>query len=156
VDRRRGCENERAGVKLSEERISRELGLFPAPKMSPAMEFIWERLRNAPAEQADVAWKQALVELIRRKIPLDDPMVRLVADDLEFLYFPTHERKLERNLSRRQGETRSLRAQIAWIRRVMTGVSQAEAAKLAATEMGHHSGPAVVRRLQHRKRRQKP
>jgi hypothetical protein len=79
----------------------------------------------------DDVFSQAIVELVRSEIPLTAGIRRSIAEDLELLYFPTHPRKIARNICRRQGE---YWADQLWITGTAgeKGISREEAAQLLA------------------------
>jgi hypothetical protein len=76
-------------VKLgqSTEQIAEELNLWIPPE-DPAAEFLRKRLNDVRPDEFDRKWRQAVVDLVAN-VPLNDPVMRrLVAGELQRLYFP--------------------------------------------------------------------
>jgi hypothetical protein len=121
--------------------------LFPEfffPKLSPAMQFLSDRLSGVSSDDDyDNKWKQAIVDLVKSDIPLDPRSRSLLAGDLHRLYFPNDER------DRRDKQ----RMEAAWIEELMEtalsrGMTTAEAREEIAKALGINSVEALRKRVQ--------
>jgi hypothetical protein len=69
--------------------------------MNPATQFLFKRLNGVPTREIDQAWKWAVIDLVASDVPLDRHHRRLLAGELERLYFPpspAQERRTKRQI----------------------------------------------------------
>jgi hypothetical protein len=84
------------------EEIMASFILIPAPLLSPAMQFIANRLDQSKSAHFDDDAKRALVDLVKSDIPLDRPMRQQIAGELQRLYFPNARERRERKQAKNQ------------------------------------------------------
>jgi hypothetical protein len=56
--------------------------------MTPVAQFLFKRLNGVPMRDIDQTWKRAVIDLVASDVPLDRHYRRLLAGELERLYFP--------------------------------------------------------------------
>lgn len=136
-------------AKLEEQGLSAEQIADALPR--PVLEVIWRHMQET-GWKGDDGFKRAIIELVRRKIPLDDWLAQYIADDLEYLYFPTHRRTLKRKHREREAHAMIAEELIDLVMRG-EGVTREAALERVAPSLGKPSSEALRIFLMRRKRR---
>jgi hypothetical protein len=109
----------------------------------PAAAFVLERIDAAPDGQFDI--RQAMIDLLRSKLPLDKYMRDCIADELQMLMNPKMEKR------------RSIRAKVEVIKEALAeherhGEKPEDAYAKIAQEFGHASGDALRKWMENHER----
>jgi hypothetical protein len=120
--------------------------LLAAPRPSPAMQFLIEKLNGVSPERVDAALWQGIIDLMASRIPLDDRTRVFIAAEMQKLVYPEVKKKAAIGAKLRHiEETR------AWL--TGRGDSHEEADNKIAKELGHNSGEALRKWIRRERRK---
>jgi hypothetical protein len=120
--------------------------LFAAPPPSPAMQFIYKKIKGVSVEQFDLALQQASIDLLVSRVPLDNEARHFIAAVMHRLVYPEEVQK-----DRIAAKLRYIEGMRAWL--IGRGDSQVEADNKIAEELGHNSGEALSRWVRREQRK---
>jgi hypothetical protein len=111
--------------------------LILASPLSPAKQFLRDKMNSVSVKQFDVAWRQAMIDLLKaHDIPLDWQTRWHIAAEMEKLLYPEKAKRI-----RERAKVQHVKEYVEELER--RGYSQAEAYDQIAEEVGHKSGAAL-------------
>jgi hypothetical protein len=137
---------EKSGEEINEAQLE-DLGLYVSP-LSPAMQFIVDRLKGVTPREFDTKAKLAMVALVKSKVPLDPQTRRLIAGDLYGLYFPNPARDRRAKQQNENAVIENMRREL-----LSRGMTAAEVEREIVKALGIKSVAALRKRMQRRNRR---